>query len=70
MGSFNKFNKLIKLATVCLIPLWLSSCTRNINDSFCLLYKPVYLDLENDTSFTIQQVDENNIVYDINCNWN
>jgi hypothetical protein len=51
-----------------LIIILLASCTINTaaND-FCYLYRPVYVDYENDTAETIQQIDQNNIAYEALC---
>ena len=51
-----------------LILLCVTGCTRNINVSdYCLLYRPIYADYDNDTPETIKQIDLNNIVYDTVC---
>lgn len=51
-----------------LILLCVTGCTRNISVSdYCLLYRPVYADYDNDTPETIKQIDSNNIVYDTVC---
>lgn len=45
----------------------LNACTTNISGDFCLIYEPVYMDYERDTSETIRQVDRNNVVYEDLC---
>jgi hypothetical protein len=34
---------------------------------FCLIYEPVYVDRQNDTPETLQQVDRNNAAYEAVC---
>lgn len=48
----------------------LSGCmtsTIAIND-YCLLYKPVTFSAKNDTVETVDQIDNNNVVYERVCN--
>lgn len=59
---------LIVLGLGLLILIMFAGCTTSIKgDSFCLIYRPVYADYENDTPETIQQIDANNVVYDMLC---
>ncbi len=46
-----------------------AGCTINTGDgdSYCLLYRPIYADYENDTDETIRQIDQNNVVYEALC---
>ena len=46
-----------------------AGCTINTGggSNYCLLYRPIYADYENDTAETIEQIDNNNVVYDILC---
>ncbi len=60
-----KKQKRLVIALMTLIGL--TACTTNTSDSFCLIYEPVYMDYDNDTTETITQVDRNNIVYDDMC---
>ena len=46
--------------------LLVTSCVGNTQGSFCLLYNPVYTDIE-DTEQTKTQVDDNNIVWEELC---
>lgn len=46
----------------------LAGCTINTGASnYCLLYRPIYADYENDTDETIRQIDQNNVVYEALC---
>lgn len=58
--------KRFKARTALLIVLGifaLSGCVKRLDGSFCRIYQPVFLDYENDTEKTIEQVEENNVVY-------
>ncbi|MFI3241773.1 MAG: hypothetical protein R3Y43_04325 [Alphaproteobacteria bacterium] len=59
--------KLKNLGITLLILTALTNCTTSIKGDFCLIYEPVYMDYENDTKETINQVDRNNVVYDELC---
>lgn len=41
----------------------LSGCVKRLDGGFCHIYKPVFLNYQNDTENTIAQVEENNVVY-------
>ena len=62
-----KLVKLKRLVILLTMMLSITSCVRNTADSFCLIYEPIFVDLENDTEFTIKQVMNNNVVYDELC---
>ena len=66
---YRTWKGLIKLGILLLLILMLcASCTKNTaGTDFCLLYKPIYADYENDTAQTIEQIDSNNIVYEQLC---
>ena len=66
MKSYSLWNGLIRFGLISLM-LTLNGCTRNIHGNFCLLYEPIYLDLERDSPYTIKQVDRNNILFETLC---
>ena len=58
--------KRFKARTALLIVLGmfaLSGCVKRLDGSFCRIYKPVFLNYQDDTENTIAQVEENNVVY-------
>ena len=61
------YHGLIKLAILFATLMWLAACTTNTSGDYCLLYRPIYADYALDTAETIQQIDQNNVVYDTIC---
>jgi hypothetical protein len=62
------YRALIWLVIACGIIGLCNGCVKNTaaND-YCFLYRPIRADYKNDTTQTLQQVDENNIVFDTIC---
>ncbi len=50
-----------------LLCVFLSSCSAVI-DTYCELYIPVSIDMENDTIQTMREVLINNKIYELRCN--
>lgn len=74
MSAKNRYPKLSKIskeqimlvAGLSLILILLPGCARNLADSFCYLYSPVYTNAS-DTEDTKYQVDQNNVVWEELC---
>lgn len=49
------------LIVLCMFAL--SGCVKRLDGGFCRIYKPVFLNYQDDTANTIAQVEENNVVY-------
>jgi hypothetical protein len=59
---------LIWLVLGCAILGFCAGCAKNTDaNDYCYLYRPIHADYARDTADTLQQVDENNIIFDTIC---
>ena len=58
----------LALASALMTLILCAGCAKNTaGGDFCLIYMPVFADLESDTAETLRQIDWNNVAYDRLC---